>query len=115
VQTETHLLAHFLTKVMGIDGNQEPIEIEVIIRRRTTAKAIVHEEEPPVASGNNRTGFPYVHPFPTTLSEANKVGLDNLAYWSTGRRRSKNYLINRALVHYLALFKESQHSTRWRR
>jgi len=97
---------------MGIDGNQAPIEIEVFIRQGTDAKAVVHEEQLPAAS---RKGFPYVHPFPTNLSEANKVGLDNLAYWSTGCRRSKNYLINQALGYYLALFKESQNPTRWPR
>ncbi|WP_157886958.1 hypothetical protein [Hymenobacter sp. PAMC 26628] len=112
MQTETHLLAHLVTKVIGIYGGQAPIEIEVFIRRGTDAKASVHEEQLPPAS---RKGFPYVHPFPTNLSEANKVRLDNLAYWSTGRRRSKNYLINQALGHYLVLSKESQNSTRWPR
>ena len=115
MQTETHLLARIVTKAMGIDGSQAPIEIEVFIRRGTDAKTIVHKEELPLAPGTGRKGLPYVHPFTTNLSEANKVGLDNLAYWRTGCRRSKNYPINQALVHYLGLFKEFQHFTRWHR
>ncbi|GAB3732103.1 hypothetical protein GCM10027594_14000 [Hymenobacter agri] len=87
MQNETHFLAHLVTKVMGIDGNQAPLEIEVVIRRGTDANAIVHKEEPPSASSAGRKSFPYVHSLLTNLSEANKVGLDNVAYWSTGRRR----------------------------
>lgn len=99
MQTETHLLAHLVIKVIGIDGGQAPIEIEVFIRRGTDAKAIVHKEVLLLAFGAGRKRFPCVHSFTINLSEANKVGLDNVAYWSTGRRRSKNCLINQALVH----------------
>jgi hypothetical protein len=96
VQTRTHILALLVTKLIGIDGDQAPIEIEVFIRRETDAKAIVHKEELVLTFRAGRKGFPYVHALPINLSKANKVGSDNLAYWSTGRRKSKNYFINQA-------------------
>ena len=105
MQTDAHPIAHFVTQVVGIDGNHEPLEIEVFIRRGTNSAA--HKEEP-VAQQAGRKSSPYVHAFTTNLSDANKRGLDNLAYWSYGFRRSKTYLLNQALVQYLAQYKESQ-------
>jgi hypothetical protein len=94
VQTDAPLLAHLFTKAMGIDGNQAPIEIEVIIRRVTDAKTVVHKEEPPLASGGGHKGFPYVHTFPTTLRGLGQPRL--LEHWP---HEVKNSLINQALVH----------------
>ena len=107
MQTDAHSIAHFVTQVVGIDGNHEPLEIEVFIRRGTSSESNVHKEEP-LASGAGRRGSPYVHPFSTNLSDANKQGLDNLSYWSTGLSRSKTYLINQALAHYLPRHEASQ-------
>lgn len=92
---------------MGTDNNPEPLEIEVFIRRGTDSGAIVHEEVPHT-SGAVGKGSPYVHGFTTNLSDANKRGLDSMAYWGTGPRKSKTYLINQALTHYLAQYKEAQ-------
>lgn len=63
---------------MGINCDQECIEIEVFIRRATDAKATVHKEELPFASGASSKDFHYVHPSTVNLSEANKVVLGNL-------------------------------------
>ena len=107
MQTDAHPIAHFVTKVLNINENLGPLEIEIIIRRDTSSEPITHKEQLP-APGAGRKGSPYVHPFSTTLSDANKRGLDNLIYWGTGPRKSRTYLVNQALVQYLAQYKESQ-------
>ena len=117
--------AHFVTRVPNIDANQEPLEIEVIIRRGMSLGPIIDTEEPVASDGSgkdfayahtlnsnlsdaNSKGSPYIHPFSTNLSDANKKGMDNLAYWGNGPKKSKTYLMNKALAQYLAQFKESQ-------
>ena len=107
MQTDTHPIAHFVTQVAGISGEQEPLEIEVFIRRAMNPEpAILKEELRAPVTG--RRGSPYVHSFATNLSYANKQGLDNLAYWSIGSRKSKTYLINQALAQYLPRHEASQ-------
>ena len=98
MQTETHLLAHLVIKVMVLTATKRLLREKFFIRRGADAQAIVHNEELPLASLADRNGFPCVHPFAINHREANKVKLDNHAYWSTGCRRSKNCLINQALV-----------------
>lgn len=114
MQTKTYPVAHILTRVTGADSTQQPLEVEVSIRQASGSEPIFHKAVP-IASQESHKGAPCIHEFPTSLTDANKVGLDNLAYWSTGRRRSKNYLINQALEHYLALFPEARESKRWPR
>ena len=108
VQTDAHPIAHFLTRMAGSNGSQEPLEIEVIIRREVSSETITDQEEPMASERCGRRGSRYVHAFTTNLSDANKKGLDSLAYWSIGPRKSKTHLINQALVQYLAQYKESQ-------
>lgn len=109
VQTDAHPIAHFVTRVVGIDGSQEPLEIEVFIRRGKNPEPVIHKEEPlAFAPTTGRRGSPYIHSFTTNLSEANKQGLDNMTYWGTGRKKSKTYLINQALAQYLPRHEESQ-------
>lgn len=107
MQTDANPIAHFLTRVAGINGRQEPLEIEVTIRQEASSEPIIEQEEP-LASERGRRGSPYIHSFTTNLSDANKKGLDSMAYWSIGPRKSKTHLINQALVQYLAQYKESQ-------
>ena len=114
MQTEPHTIAHIVTLVIGIDNTQKPLEIEVSIRQVAGSEPITHKEVP-ITSGESYRGSPCIHAFTVNLTDANKVALDNLAYWSTGRRRSRKYLINQALAHYLALFEGSRHSERLRR
>ena len=106
MQADPHPIAHFVTRVVGIDDNQEPLEIEVFIRRGRNSEPIIHREASFVPV-TGRRGSPFVHPFTTTLSDANKRGLDNLTYWGTGPRKSKTYLTNQALAQYLAQHKDS--------
>ncbi len=106
MQTDAHPIAHFVTRMANINGNQEPFEIEVTIRRAGSGPII--DNEPPLVSDTSRKGSPYIHAFTTNLSEANKQGLDNMAYWGIGPRKSKTYLMNQALAQYLAQFKESK-------
>ena len=114
MQTKAHTVAHIVTRVMGADNTQQPLEIEVSIRQVPGSEPVLHQDVP-ITSRKSHKGAPCIHAFATTLTDANQVGLDNLAYWSTGRRRSKNYLVNQALAHYLALFEGSKHSDRLRR
>jgi hypothetical protein len=93
--------------MVNVTGNEGPLEIEVIIRRAMRSDPVFDKEEP-LAPGAGRRGTPYVHAFTANLSEANKQGLDNLAYWGTGPRKVKTYIINQALAQYLAQYKESQ-------
>lgn len=111
MQTKAHPVTQIVTRVMGADSTQHLLEIEVSIRQVSGSEPIFHKAVT-IASQESHKGAPCIHEFPTSLTDANKVGLDNLAYWSTGRRRSKNYLINQALAHYLALFEGSRHSER---
>lgn len=107
MQTDAPPIAHFVTRMVSIDGNHEPFEIEVIIRRGTSSEVITDKVKP-MTMGTGRRGSTYVHSFTTNLSDANKQGLDNMVYWGTGPRKSKTYLINQALTQFLAQYKESQ-------
>ena len=107
MQTDAHPIAHFVTRVVGIGGEQEPIEIEVFIRRGMNSESVIHKDEPIVPITGRRSSL-YIHSFTTNLSDANKRGLDNLAYWSTGSKKSKTYLINQALAQYLPRHEASQ-------
>jgi hypothetical protein len=107
VQTDAHPLAHFITRVASSHGSPEPLEIEVVVRQGMNPIPLPDQAES-FASDAGRKGSPYVHAFTTNLSDANKKGMDSLAYWSTGPRKSKTYLINQALARYLAQYKESQ-------
>jgi hypothetical protein len=107
VQTDAHSIAHFVTRVVSISGEQEPLEIEVFIRRGINPEPTILKEEP-LAAMTSRRGSPYIHSFTTNLSDANKQGLDNMAYWSIGSRKSKTYLINQALAQYLPQHEASQ-------
>lgn len=107
MQNNAQPIAHFVTKVLSIDGHQGPLEIEVVIRRAIISGPVFGKEEP-LAPEAGRKGSPYVHAFTANLSDANKQGLDNLAYWGTGPRKMKTYIINQALAQYLAQYKESQ-------
>lgn len=107
MQTDAQLIASFVTRVVNINSDHSPLVVEVIIRRTTTTEPIVNEEKP-LASVANHKGSPYIHAFTTNLSDDNKRGLDNLAYWGIGRRKSKAYHINQALALYLAQYEESR-------
>ncbi|MBF9223771.1 ribbon-helix-helix domain-containing protein [Hymenobacter ruricola] len=108
VQPNAHPVAHFITQIKGVNEDQEPLEVEIIIRRKSVPAPTIDKEEM-LLPKSGRKSSPYIHSFTTNFSEANKRGLDNLSYWSTGRRRSKTFLINQALEQYLVKFKESQH------
>ena len=114
MQTEAHTIAHVVTRVAGLDSAHERLEIKVSIRRVPGAEPLVHREAP-VAAPAGHTGAPSTNAFAVDLTDANRAGLDNLAYRSTGRRRAKEYLINQAVAHYLALYQQSQEFTRWPR
>jgi hypothetical protein len=106
VQNLAHPIAHFVTKVLSIDGHQGPLEVEVIIRRAMNSDPGFDKAEA-LVPGTDRKGTPYVHAFTANLSDANKRGLESLAYWGTGPRKVKTYIINQALAQYLARYKES--------
>lgn len=100
-------LADFVTKVAGIAGFPEPLEVRVIISRATTNELAVASEES-VNLGPDGKSPPYIHNVIFQLSDANKRGLERLAYWRNGRKASKAYIHNQSLAEYLARYKESQ-------
>ncbi|GAB3636725.1 hypothetical protein GCM10027422_23150 [Hymenobacter arcticus] len=79
-----------------------------IIITRTTEKETVIQQENSTDPDYKGKATPYVHPVTTNLSEANKQGLDNLAYWRNGIKGSRVYILNQALSQYLAQYRESQ-------
>ena len=93
--------------MVNTNNDHSPLVIEVIIRQ-ASGNAPIANEEKPLAPEAIHKGSPYVHAFTTNLSDANKRGLDNLAYWGVGHRRSKSYHVNQALTQYLARYEESQ-------
>lgn len=128
MRNDSQPLAYFAASVAGINGISEPIQVQVIISRLTGVDAVDAQEKvvggddalrdvgseaaatqekginPEYDSGHT----PYIHSVTTNLSEANKQGLDNLAYWRNGPEASKVYIHNQALTQYLARYKESQ-------
>jgi hypothetical protein len=91
---------------MGVNGLSEPIEVHVIITRAKEAEMVSTQEQAAEATPEGKPS--YVHSITTNLSEANKHGLDNLAYWRNGFRSSKVYILNQALAQYLAQYQESK-------
>lgn len=104
--SDTTSLAHFITRVAGIDGLSEPIEVHIILNRTEDSGSPIAVRAP--VAGENAQTSPYTQPLTTNLSMENRQGLDNLAYWRNGFRASKSYIINQALAQYLAQYKESK-------
>lgn len=107
VQNDDQPLAHFVTSVTGVNGLSEPIEVHVIITRTKETEA-GNVQQDSVDTDYEAKSTPYIHPISSSLSEANKRGLDNLAYWRNGFRGSRVYILNQALAHYLARYQESR-------
>jgi hypothetical protein len=107
VQNDDQPLAHFVTSVTGINGLSEPVEVHIIITRpKEKEVGNVQRDSAGVDYADKST--PYIHPISTSLSEDNKRGLDNLAYWRNGFRGSRVYILNQALAQYLAHYQESK-------
>ena len=120
MHTESHTTAHFVTRMAGIDSTRGPLEIAVSIRQVSGPEPLVHQaSEIPLAPPAGRKGPrpPLTHPFTTTLSDANKVGLDNVSYWGTGLKRLTHYHLNLALEKHLGRLKadicQIMGSVRW--
>lgn len=128
MRNDSQPLAHFVASVAGIDDLSDPVQVQVIISRTMGIKAVttqekviggdelrsVESEANPTREKTTSPEFesgptPYIHSVTTNLSEANKQGLDNLAYWRNGPEASKVYIYNQALAQYLAQYEESQH------
>lgn len=122
-------LVHLIANVAGVDGLSDIVQVQVIISRMTGAKAsdmqekiinssddtLRNVESEATAAKKKATDqdfesgtTPYIHSVTTSLSEANKQGIDNLAYWRNGPEASKVYIYNQALSHYLAQYEDSQ-------
>ena len=114
MQTDVHPIAHLIARVVGTNGDQELLEVQVIINRALESEPISSVPQTELLSRQqshtaetSRKDSPYINPFTTNLSDDNKRGLENLIYWSYGRRRSKTYILNQALAQYLAQYQES--------
>jgi hypothetical protein len=128
VRNDGQPLVQFVTSVAGINGLSEPVQVQVIISR-TTGLELAASRDKAIGNDSVLRGIgsevtathekvtspkyeggptPYIHSVTTNLSEANKQGLDNLAYWRNGPEASKVYIHNQALAQYLAQYKESQ-------
>ena len=107
VKNDDQPLAHFVISVTRVNGLSEPVEMHVIITR-TKEKEADKVQKNSDSVDYEAKSTPYVHPISTSLSEANKRGLDNLAYWRNGFRGSRVYILNQALAQYLAHYQESQ-------
>ena len=110
MQNDGQLIAHFVTSLAKIDGNPESIEVHIIVNQNTKPEA---EEVASLKENLNNLDYeskpaPFLHSTTTSLSDANKRGLDSLAYWRNGPKASKVYIFNQALTQYLAQYKESQ-------
>ncbi len=91
-----------------IDITRGLFKIEVSIRQLTGPEPLVQQKSDiPLAPPAGRKGPcpPLIHAFATHLSDANKVGLDNVSYWGTGLRRLNHYHLNKALEKHLDLLK----------
>ena len=108
MQTDGRLIAHFVTSLAKIDGLLEPIEVHITINQTTKSEEAASIKERPENLGYETKPAPFLHATTTNLSDANKQGLDSLAYWRNGPKASKVYILNQALAQYLAQYEESQ-------
>jgi hypothetical protein len=107
VRNDSQPIAHFVISMTGINGLPEPVQVQVIISRpKEIEETAIQEDVTGPAYQNDPS--PYIHSVTTSLSEDNKQGLDNLAYWRNGPEASKVYIYNQALAQYLAQYKDSR-------
>lgn len=104
-------MAPILIRISGINSIGGPLEIEVSIPQIVADEPLLHQEvetlfAPPAGRQGPRP--PLIHALATRLTDANRVGLENLAYWSTSLRSKPDYLLNMALREYLAPLKGAQ-------
>lgn len=106
VRSDPPPLADSVTKLAGIAGFAEPLEMRVIIRQTTTTASIARKSK---QSSHLDTGeqLPYVHNATNCLTELNMRRLERLAYWRNGREGAKNHLLNQAITEYLDQHQES--------
>ena len=103
------LLADLVTKMVGIAGFLEPLEVEARMSiRRTTTAEMTEEGKQSANLGADGKPLPYVHNAANFLTELNKRGLKRLAYWGSGGKEATNYLLNQVIAEYLTQYPESQ-------
>jgi hypothetical protein len=105
-------MAPIIIRITGINSTDGPLEIEVSIPQIAVSEPLSHQEvNTPFVSPAGRQGPrpPLIHALVTRLTDANRIGLENLAYWSTSLRSIPDYLLNLALREYLAPLKGVKH------
>lgn len=110
--TKPHTMAPIIIRITGINSTGGPFEIEVSIPQIVADEPLLHQEvETPFAPPAGRQGPrpPLLHALATRLTDANRAGLENLAYWSTSLRSIPDYLLNMALREYLVPLKGAKH------
>lgn len=101
-------LADFVTKVVGIAGFPEPLEVRVSIKRTATTAGMTEEGKRLAHLGADGKPLPSVHNATNFLTELNKRGLECLAYWHHGSKEATDYLLNQVIAKGLAQYPESQ-------